>query len=247
MQKGQAQLWQHIFAFAESMALKCVVELRVADIIQSHGVATSLSQIAAGIDSPSPNIPYLSRIMRLLGRKGIFSAHQSSTSGETLYGLTDVSRCLLSESELDQTPLVLMQNHEWVMATWHRLAECVKEGGNAFVKVHGCELFDLAAKNPEFNKLFNDAMTCSAKGFARSLVVGYKDGLDSINGSLMDVGGGSGELIANIIKEYPHIKGVNCDLPHVIATAPAHKGVSHVEGDMFGALPKADAIIMQVN
>ena len=80
-------------AFATSMALKCAVELRIADIINSHGDPITLSQIACGItDSQSPNIYYLARIMRLLVNKNIFTAYHPLDGGETLYGLTHSSR-----------------------------------------------------------------------------------------------------------------------------------------------------------
>ncbi|KAJ4842959.1 Desmethylxanthohumol 6'-O-methyltransferase, partial [Turnera subulata] len=46
--RGQPQVWQMMFGFADSMALKCAVELRIADIINSHGGhLVSLSQIAS--------------------------------------------------------------------------------------------------------------------------------------------------------------------------------------------------------
>ncbi|KAK9994268.1 hypothetical protein SO802_023971 [Lithocarpus litseifolius] len=62
--EGQAEIWQHLSGFAASMALKCAVELRIADIINSHGGPITLCQIAAGIvNSPSLDIPYLARIM----------------------------------------------------------------------------------------------------------------------------------------------------------------------------------------
>ena len=58
--KGQAEIWQHLFGFVDSMALKCAVELRIADIIHSHGGPITLCQIASGIiNSPSLDIPYL--------------------------------------------------------------------------------------------------------------------------------------------------------------------------------------------
>ncbi|KAB1206013.1 (R,S)-reticuline 7-O-methyltransferase [Morella rubra] len=47
----------------------------------------------------------------------------------------------------------------------------------------------------------------------------YKDGFDGV-GSLVDVGGGTGGMIAEIVKSHPHIRGINFDLPHVVATAP---------------------------
>ncbi|MBA0706112.1 hypothetical protein Golax_018247, partial [Gossypium laxum] len=39
---------------------------------------------------------------------------------------------------------------------------------------------------------------------------GYKEVFNSIR-SLVDVGGRTGGLISNIVKAYPHIKGVNFD------------------------------------
>lgn len=35
--RGQVYLQQHLFGFAKSIALKCVMELGVVDIIKSHG------------------------------------------------------------------------------------------------------------------------------------------------------------------------------------------------------------------
>ncbi|CAL5327626.1 unnamed protein product [Camellia sinensis] len=50
--------------------------------------------------------------------------------------------------------------------------------------------------------------------------------------------------MGEIVKVHLHIKGINFDLPHVIATAPEYGGVSHVGGDMFKAIPSADAVFM---
>ena len=48
--------------------------------------------------------------------------------------------------------------------------------------------------------------------------------------SLVDVGGGNGSGLAEIVKSYPHIKGINFDLPHVVATAPIYDGITHEIG-----------------
>jgi hypothetical protein len=40
----------------------------------------------------------------------------------------------------------------------------------------------------------------------------------------VDVGGGIGKALEAIISSYPHIHGINYDLPHVIADAPAIPG-----------------------
>jgi hypothetical protein len=243
--QGQAQIWQQMFGFVDSMALKCAVELHIADIIHSHGSPITLLQIASGIDSSSPDIPYLARIMRLLVRKNIFTEYHPLDGGETLYELTQTSRWLLHDTEQSLVPMVLMENHLWQLAPWHCLGQCVKEGGIAFKKAHGCEMWDFASKNPEFNKIFNDAMACTAKIVMGVVLVEYKDGFNCV-GSLVDVGGGTGGMIAEIVKAHPYINGINFDLPHVVATAPVRQGVSHVGGDMFEAIPSADAIFMKV-
>jgi hypothetical protein len=247
MVKGQAEIWQQMYAFVDSMALKCAVELRIADIIHSHGGPITLHKIADGIDSSSPDISYLARIMRLLVRKNIFIEHHHLVDDgeETLYGLTEKSKWLLHDAELSLAPMVLMENHLWLLAPWHCLGQCVKEGGIAFNKAHGCGMWEFASKNLEFNIMHNKAMACTAKIAARVILAEYKDGFGCL-GSLIDVGGGTGGLIAEIVKAHPHIKGINFDLPHVISAGPLHEGVSHVVGDMFDFIPNADAIFLKV-
>ncbi|KAK3184193.1 hypothetical protein Dsin_031479 [Dipteronia sinensis] len=244
--RGQAEIWQHMFSFADSMVLKCAVELRIADIIHSHDSAPiTLSQIASCIGSPSPDIPYLTRIMRLLVRKNIFTVHHPSDGGESLYGLTHVSKWLLHGSDLSLAPMIVMENHPWTVAPWHCFSTCVKEGGtSAFEKAHGRNVWDFASQNPEFNNMFNDGMACTARIITRAIMTGYKGGFGCIE-SLVDVGGGTGTVVAEIVKSHPHIKATNFDLPHVIATAPLIDGVCHVGGDMFKEIPSADAVFMK--
>ncbi|KAI4331922.1 hypothetical protein L6164_016868 [Bauhinia variegata] len=247
--QGQANIWKYMLSFADSMALKSAVELRIPDIIRRHGGPISLTQILAGIsDAPSPDITCLARIMRQLVRRKIFSAHQAIDAVDTLYGLTHSSRWLFSESgsgsEPSLAPMVLIDNHPWAMAPWHYLSHCVREGGFAFKKAHGREIWEFASENSEFNKLFNDGMACTAKIVMSAIISGYKDGFESV-GSLVDVGGGIGETVSEVVKSYPHIKCINFDLPHVVANASKCEGVTHVGGDMFQAIPKADAVFMK--
>ncbi|GMN72768.1 hypothetical protein TIFTF001_055662 [Ficus carica] len=62
---------------------------------------------------------------------------------------------------------------------------------------------------------------------------------------LVDVGGGLGVTLNLITSKYPHIKGINFDLPHVIKHAPSYPGVQFVGGDMFEKVPSGDAIFMK--
>ncbi|KAF3443874.1 hypothetical protein FNV43_RR13564 [Rhamnella rubrinervis] len=98
-------------AFATSMALKCAVELCIADIINSHGGPITLSKIA--------------------------SAKLSAI-------------CIIGEPSFDDLFMAF-------------LSKCVKDGGLAFKKVHGCGVWDEASADREFNKLFNDAMSSTVE------------------------------------------------------------------------------------
>lgn len=152
--KGQELIWQLMFSFADSMALKCAIELRIADIIHSHGRPITLSQIASKIQSKSVDIPYLSRIMRFLVRKNVFMEQQDDHNMVSLYEPSASSRWLLRDSRSSLAPMVLMKTHPWTMRAWQYLGECVREGGIAFERAHGCGVWEFASAKPEFNKLF---------------------------------------------------------------------------------------------
>ncbi|KAG4159557.1 hypothetical protein ERO13_D02G181350v2 [Gossypium hirsutum] len=217
--QGQTEIWWYMFSFVDSMALKSVVELRIADIKHFHGVVITLSQIASCIsdDLASRDITTLARIMKFL-------VHP-------LYDLTHSSRWLLHDTKQTLAPM-------------HYFSHCIKECGPAFQKAHGREIWDLASENPGFNGLFNDGMECIAKFVTNAILLGYKQWLSSV-GLLVNVGGETRGLISEIVKAYPHIKGVNFNLPHAISMTPAFNGVSHIAGDMFCAIPNAETVIMK--
>ncbi|KAI6697384.1 hypothetical protein NL676_017503 [Syzygium grande] len=224
MLRGQAEIWRYMLGFVDSMALKCP------------------NQSTAPLPRTSPTS---TSSCASLVRRNIFSIHRPSDDGvDPLYGLTDSSRWLIQGSELNHVPMVIMQTHPLQLAPWHCLGQCSRDGGIAFQKAHGAETWEFAGDNPEFNKMFNDAMACTAKTTTKAVLEAYGDGFGLV-GSVVDVGGGTGGAIAEIVRACPHIPGINFDLPHVVATAPAHDGVEPVGGSMFEAIPMADAVFLK--
>ncbi|KAJ7965003.1 putative O-methyltransferase [Quillaja saponaria] len=191
------------------------------------------------MDTPFPNISNLARIMRFLVHKKIFTICQSSDGGEALYGLTDTSRWFLSEN---YASIVNFQTHPLILNSWCSLSQCVIDGGSAFKSAHKSELWEVVKQNPQFKYVVNESMASAAKLNVGVILSEYKDGFVNIE-SLVDVGGGTGTFVTEVVKSHPHIKGVNFDLPHVVATVQDHSGViTHVGGDMFQIIPKADAV-----
>ncbi|KAK9115015.1 hypothetical protein Syun_021812 [Stephania yunnanensis] len=62
---------------------------------------------------------------------------------------------------------------------------------------------------------------------------------------IVDVGGSYGTVVGMITAKYPHIKGINFDLPKVVEIAHPLPGVKHVGGNMFEWVPEGDAIVMK--
>ncbi|GLJ19165.1 hypothetical protein SUGI_0344190 [Cryptomeria japonica] len=103
------------------------------------------------------------------------------------------------------------------------LHDTVIDGCQAFRKANGMSIFEYNSKNPEANRMFNDAMTAQTSSVMASVCKVY-DGFKSFK-SVVDVGGGEGSAISTIVKEYPHIHGINFDLPHVVRAAAPAKGL----------------------
>lgn len=237
-------------AFVDSMALKCVVELGIADIINAHGHPISISQIATHFGSHSPDLRCLKRVMQILVRRNFFRAvnvNPTESEDDTCYWLTPASMLLLhnNDDDLSYAPMVLMQNHPHLLAAMHHLSSAIKEGGIAFEKAHGLPIWEFLSADQEVNKVFHDGLACTSKIGFRTIASQYQHVFYGVK-SVVDVGGGTGAAVYEIVKAFPQIKGINFDLPHVIATAPKYDGVTHAEGDMFKAIPNADVAILKV-
>ncbi|GMJ01252.1 hypothetical protein like AT1G51990 [Hibiscus trionum] len=251
--QGQGEILRILDNIAESMALRCVVELGIADALNSHPhghnypIPMSLSQIAARIPFPNLDMDRLSRVMTFLSCRKVFDATVDKESGETMYGLTHTSKWLLTNNKLESLePAVLLATHPCSMATWNCLSTSIAEGGACgFSRANGSTIYDFQSKNHEYKRVFGEAMACNSRVVMKAVLEYYKDGFNDV-GTIVDVGGGLGAAVAEIVEAYPHIRGFNFDLPNVVADAPKYPNVTHVGGDMFATVPiNGDAIFLK--
>ncbi|KAL4202108.1 hypothetical protein AMTRI_Chr02g219390 [Amborella trichopoda] len=229
---GQAEFWQITLAFVDSLTLKCAVELGIPQIIHAKGQPLTLSEIITSLQAPSPDSSCLSRVMRFLVKKQVFS--EEVKVGEAYYRLTRASKWLVRPGASGLAPMLTMLNHPIFLAPWHCFSRCVVERVDAFEKAHGSKLWMYTANNTGANDIFNEAMASDT----------YKSGFAGLT-SLVDVAGGTGTAVSAIVKAHPHISRINFDLPQVVSSAPEHPGVVHVSGDMFISIPHADAVFMK--
>ncbi|XP_011003285.1 PREDICTED: caffeic acid 3-O-methyltransferase 3 [Populus euphratica] len=232
------------------MVLKTAIELDLLEIMAKAGPGALLSpsDIASHLPTKNPDAPVmLDRILRLLASYSILVCSLRDLPDgkvERLYGLASVCKFLTkNEDGVSVSPLCLMNQDKVLMESWYHLKDAILEGGIPFNKAYGMSAFEYHGTDPRFNKVFNKGMSDHSKIAMKKILETYK-GFEGL-ASLVDVGGGTGAVLSTIISKYPSIKGINFDLPHVIADAPAFPGVENVGGDMFVSVPKADAVFMK--
>ncbi|PIA27707.1 hypothetical protein AQUCO_07600105v1 [Aquilegia coerulea] len=228
------------------MALRAAIELNVFEIIFQAGTNAQLSpaEIVANIPTKNPNAAIaLDRILRMLGASSILSV--STTKNGRVYGLTDESRCLVADkNKVSVVPMLLFTSDKAVVESFYNIKDVVlEEGVIPFDRTHGVDFFEYASKEQRVNKSFNQAMGAGSTIAFDEVFKVYKGFHDMKE--LVDVGGGIGTSLSNIISKYPHIRGINFELPHVIADAPNYPGVEHVAGNMFEGVPNAQNILLK--
>ncbi|KAJ0086001.1 hypothetical protein Patl1_07873 [Pistacia atlantica] len=115
---------------------------------------------------------------------------------------------------------------------WYHFNDAILEGGIPFNRPYGMMTFEYPGTDQRFNWVFNQAMSNHTTLIMKKVLDVYK-GFEGLK-VLVDVGGGIGVTLDVITSKYPHIKGINFDLPHVLAEAPTYSGVKHVGGDING-------------
>jgi hypothetical protein len=89
---------------------------------------------------------------------------------------------------------------------WGGLLESVRDGAPAFDHVFGTSYFTYLAAHPDAGSIFNDAMTGWTAQLSDAVVAAYDF---SGPGLVVDVGGGTGLLLATILKAAPALRGVD--------------------------------------
>ncbi|CAN7056213.1 unnamed protein product [Brassica oleracea var. botrytis] len=147
-------------------------------------------------------------------------------------------------------PMLLLESSQEMLAPWLKLSSTISSPINGLVPpfdaVHGKELWSFAKDNPRHSELINEAMACEARRVV-PLVAGACHGLFDGVAMVVDVGGGTGDTMAILVKEFPWIKGINFDLPHVVEVVQVLDNVENVGGNMFDSIPACDAVFIKTS
>ncbi|XP_010271691.1 PREDICTED: (RS)-norcoclaurine 6-O-methyltransferase-like [Nelumbo nucifera] len=245
VQAAEAKIWNFVYGFADTLVLRCAIELGIADIIHKQGEPLTLSELGAQIPLKSVNTDHLHRLMRYLVHMKLFT--KETLDGEARYGLAPPAKLLVKWWEdKGLASIIFGITDKDFIAPWHHLKDSLAGDGEetTFEKVLGKSISTYMADHLEKSMLFNESMVHDTRLFTSVLIQDFKDVFQGIK-SLVDVGGGSGTDMGAIAKAFPHLKCTIYGLPHVIADSPDYPEVDRISGDMFKHIPSADAILLK--
>jgi hypothetical protein len=226
------QLAQMATGYWLSQMLYVAARLGLADRLSRGPLA--ITQLAAETSTqPEP----LYRLCRALASLGIFTETDPHR-----FALTPTAEFLRDDHPQTVRPLVLMMG-DTQYAAWGQLLFSVQSGQPAFPHVFGRPLFDYLADHPTAAAEFDRAMVAIHGRETAAVLAAY-----TFQGcrKLVDVGGGNGSQLMEVLQHHPGLHGVVYDLPHVADRARA--GIAHaglagrcdvVGGDFFQSVPAA--------
>ena len=186
--------------------LYCAAKLGVADLLKDG--PQTCSELARDL---KVNEPALYRILRLLASQSVFE----ETSPRTFTN-TELSQFLRSGVPGSVRSILIFRGSELFFGPFAEILYSVRTGEPARTKVFGMDGWEYLKQHPEQARIFDDAMTDMSAIVGPMVADAYDFGRW---GSVMDVGGGNGILLASILKVHPGTRGVLADLPHVLERA----------------------------
>jgi hypothetical protein len=223
-----------------TQALAAAAELNVAEqLVDGPKTASELAE------TMEVHAPSLYRLMRSLAAVSVLTEDDGNR-----FALTATGQLLRSDVPGSFRAMAILLGRLWHHTAWASLADSVRTGESAFIKVYGVPHFEWLQTNSEEGAIFNEAMT-SLTGVAADAVTEAYDfsGLAKI----ADVGGGHGLFLSKVLKANPHMSGILFDLPPVAEGARkllSDAGLSSrcevLCGDFFTSVPAdCDAYVLK--
>jgi hypothetical protein len=184
----------------------------------------------------------LFRLLRALTGFGIFARDEQGR-----FTLTPLSAALRSGAPHSVLPFAL-----WSGGVSYRafggLEESVRTGEPAFEHLYGTEFFDYLSAHPESGAVFDEMMSRHTAPVAPVVARHELPGVRTV----VDLGGGRGELLMAMLAGHPGRRGVLVDRPDVLdrarpvlAAAGVDERCDLVPGDIRRSVPPGDAYLLK--
>lgn len=126
--------------------------------------------------------------------------------------------CNHAADQLAQMPFLDLAGFGGRMAhAWGTMLSYVRTGKPAYAETFGLPFWEDLAAHPEIGADFDALMGLAGHGMP-DYDIELSDGWDGI-GSVVDVGGGTGAMLVNLLGRHPGVSGTLLDLPATVARA----------------------------
>jgi hypothetical protein len=189
-----------------TQAIYAAAKLGIADELTAGPLTADDLAGRVGADSDG-----LRRLLRLLASRSILARRKDGR-----YELTALGAALRTDAPVSMRAFALMVGCPEHWEHWGMLANSVTTGAESVTALRGMGVFDYMETNAELAAVFNDAMTTVSEMSISPILAAYDF---SVFDTIADVGGGHGRLLAAILRQAPHAKGILFDLASVTAGA----------------------------
>lgn len=217
--------------FQVSQAISVAATLGIADLV-ADGSRPSAELSAATASDPRA----LRRLLSTLAAVGVFFERDDDR-----FGLGPFGEHLRTDGQPSVAGWAAYIGSDAYWTAWGHLLHSVRTGENAFVAVHGVDPWQYRSTRPQVSALFDQAMASLTALVSKAVLTAYDFGGFGV---VVDVGGGTGALLADILVSNPNVCGVLFDQPHVVSGAPALLAAAGVDthcevvgGSFFESVP----------
>ncbi|MEU4449059.1 methyltransferase [Actinosynnema sp. NPDC050801] len=228
-----------VFGSMASQVVAAYVKLGIPNVIGGQDLSADDVAAACGTQARATR-----RLLRAATALGLLSEDDGRFSA------TPAGALLRSDVPGSVDALARVFTDPVMLRSWHRLDDSVRTGRTAFDEVFGTAFFDHLASEPDLSAAFNTAMSQGTHTVAGLLPDAYDFGRF---GSVVDVGGGDGTLLAAILRRHTGLRGVLLDTAEgsggagvVLQDAGVSQRCTVAVGDFFTDVPAgSDAVLLK--
>lgn len=229
---SREQLMQMLTGQYLTQAISVVAKLGIADLLKDGAKGNDELAKLTGV-----NAPFLYRIMRALASNGVFLE-----ADDGYFEINSLAKYLQSDFPNSMRDVAILEGAQWLWQGWGKMFDAVKTGVSGFESHFEMPVVEYLQQHPEQIETFKSAL----KTYSTIITNAVLDAYDfSAISKLVDVGGGSGDLLVAILKANSPITGVLFDLPSAIERTQKGNNLPSelseryemVGGDFFESVP----------
>lgn len=200
------QLLQMARGYRVARMVYVAAKLGLADYLAEG--AKSATELAS---STGTHPRFLYRLMRALASLGILSER-----ADQHFALTPLGEALKTGAPGAARSGIMAAGSQFWWRAWGELPQAIETGTTGADIAWGMRVFEYLGRDPEVSSYCNEYMIALHGGEHQAIAPAYDFAQFE---TIVDVGGGMGNLLSAILNQYPQPQGVLFDLPQVIQDA----------------------------